>query len=66
MQGLESLGVAASLSAKCGALESQLAGRISSRHIKIAKESRARMKTVNGYYAMGEPPPYGDKQKGDR
>jgi hypothetical protein len=36
--------------------ESQLAGRMSSGHIKVAKESRASMKAVNGYYAMGEPP----------
>jgi hypothetical protein len=37
--------------------ESQLAGRMSSGHIKVAKESRASLKVVNGYYAMGEPPP---------
>lgn len=37
--------------------ESQLAGRMSSGHIKVAKDSREGMKAVNGYYALGEPPP---------
>jgi hypothetical protein len=37
--------------------ESQLAGRMSSGHIKVAKDNRASMKAVSGYYAMGEPPP---------
>jgi len=45
--------------------EAQLAGRMSSGHIKVAKDSRASMKAVNGYYAMGEPPPMaGEINKG--
>jgi hypothetical protein len=37
--------------------ESQLAGRMSSGHIKVAKDNREGMKAMNGYYTMGEPPP---------
>ncbi|KRQ04930.1 hypothetical protein [Bradyrhizobium manausense] len=45
--------------------ESQLASRMSSGHIKVAKDSRASMKVVNGYYAMGEPAPMaGEINKG--
>jgi hypothetical protein len=35
--------------------ESQLAGRMSVGHIKVAKENRQNMKIINGYYAAGEP-----------
>jgi hypothetical protein len=37
--------------------ESQLAGRMSSGHIAVAKASRDAMKAIQGYYMAGEPPP---------
>ena len=35
--------------------ESQLAGRMSSGHMKVARDNRENMKIVNMYYASGEP-----------
>jgi hypothetical protein len=35
--------------------ESQLAGRMSSGHRKVATDNRENMKIINGYYASGEP-----------
>jgi hypothetical protein len=35
--------------------ESQLSGRMSSGHLKVARENKENMKVINGYYAAGEP-----------